>query len=187
MKKILSIILAVILGVIATSVLACSFIPKQFNINLTAPDLIKVWNSEDQQGAYLQGSEEYDEIMALYNESFKTTILSALFYGKAFATSSIVDGYQNISTSSLLNADDDLFIEFWYDTVQTVQFEGAEYEEEFDNKYVSIMVEVLDFSSLTQFKAYVRYGEAGTATYSYYRYLTYGIQENLYEYVQSLI
>ncbi len=186
MRKILSIIAIVLLGVIAAGVIACSFIPKQFNINLETPDYVVVWKDGVSEGVtYLKNSEEYNQILEKYNASFKSTVLSSMFQGKLFASPNIVDSYHTLNLSTLIS-DDAIFIEFRYDTVKTVKFNGEEYSDSSDNKYVSIMIEVLDSQNLSEIKAYVRYGEAGTNNYSYYRYTTYAVQANLFDYINEI-
>lgn len=185
MKKILSIIAISLVALIAGAVIAFAFIPKQFNVNLTDPSYIRVFASDGQIETALKGSAKYDYIMEKYEQSFDSTLLSSLFQGRAFASPSIADKYHTLNVASLVD-ENEYYLEFCYDAPQTVTFNGEEYQDDDDNKYLTIMIQVKDSSVLSEIKLYARYGAAGTVDYSYYNYTTYAAQSELFAYLQTL-
>lgn len=172
---------------IAISLVVCSFIPKNFNINVENPSYIRVYskeNSEFNGTTYSQGTDVYNDIMNLYNDSFKTTVWGALFQGKIAKGVDKSDTYKSdISASTLKNG---VYIEFVYDTEQKLMFNGKEYTPEINSSaktYYSIAIEVKDSSNLTEVNAYVEYKQNDS---SYFRYVTYAAQADLYNYINNL-
>lgn len=183
MKKILSIIAISLLGVIALAVVALAFIPKQFDVKISAPDSIIIYKTGTSMGeTYLAGTDEYNQIYADYLKGFNSTLLGSLFQGKLFANVSIAEGYKNLDQTSLTTGGD-TYLCFHYGTTQTLTFNGNEYDGNYDNDYYNVVFKVSNSSILSQVTAYISYGNT---SYSYYRFNTYATQSALYDYLNSI-
>ena len=188
-QRVLSIALIVICVALVVGVTLCSFLPKSFNPGLNEPSYIRLFsssNSNINNVTYNSDSDEYTQIMSLYNESFETTIFGALFQGKASEGVSFKEGYQSLSSLS------GTYIEFNYNEVQTIKLNGKTLKEagidtQFSNQnYRSVVIEVVDSDSFAQINVYFRYNDSGSTTYSYLRFLTFAKQSALYDYLQKL-
>lgn len=188
-KRILSIALVAICAALVVGVTLCSFLPKSFNPGLEKPSYIRLFssiNSSINDTTYTSDSDEYKEIMELYNQSFETTVFGAMFQGKALEGITFKEGYQSLSSLS------GTYIEFNYDEVQTIKINGKTLEEagiesQFSNhQYRSVVIEVINSESLSKLNVYFRYNDTGYSTYSYLRFETYAKQFALYDYLQKL-
>ena len=188
-QRVLSIVLIVICVALVIGVTLCSFLPKSFNPGLNEPSYIRLFsssNSNINNVTYNSDSDEYKQIMELYNKSFETTIFGAMFQGKAFKGITFKEGHQSLSSLT------GTYIEFNYDEVQTIKINGKTLEEagiesQFSNhQYRSVVIEVLDSESLSQINVYFRYNDTGYSTYSYLRFETYAKQAALYDYLENL-
>ena len=192
-SRIVSIVLIVLFAVVTLAIVLCSFLPKAYNLDLANPDQIKIHmadTSNDAHGTvYIKGDErtgaEYNKIMSLYNDSFKTTVLSAVFQGKALTGVKVEEGYKSLSDSSLKGS---YYIEFMYDSAQKLMVNGKEYNANIisDTDYISVVIEVNNTTSLSKINAYFKYRATGENNYSYVRLETYATQNALYDYIQSL-
>lgn len=181
-QKIIMIIAAALASVVALTFIGLAIFKKDFNPKLQTPTRVLVYASTDSPVSYGQGSEEYDKIMRLYNDSFKTSTLDALFQGRISQGPRLVtQTYKNLAS---LQSSSYVYLEFIYNNPQLITDPSVKYS---DKKYVSVVVEVLNTTSLSQVNAYIRYGEAGTNGYSYVRYVTYAAQANLYNYMKELV
>ena len=188
-KKITSIALVAFCALLVVAVTLCSFLPKSFNPGLNEPDYIRLFsstNADIDNTTYNSDSEEYKQIISLYNESFETTVFGAMFQGKALSKVTLKEGYQSLSSLS------GTYIEFNYSEVQTIKINGKTLEEagiesQFSNhQYRSVVIEIVNSEMLSQINVYFRYNDSGYSTYSYLRFTTYARQAALYEYLENL-
>ena len=195
-KKIISVVAIAFLLVITACVIACSFIKKNFNMNLNAPSNIQIYKDGVSSPETILNSgetaDEYEKIMKLYNESFKVSFLNALFQGKAFNDVIIDDdgAYQNLTESSInsLTTENKMIMRFFYDEPQKLMLKGKEYKTSYAyNEYNDIFIEVVNSSSMTVINAYAKYQNSGSSSLSYYRYVTYASQSNLFEYLNDIV
>ena len=203
-RIITSIVLLVLCAILVVGTVACSFIKKDFNPGVNDPDYIIIQTNNSSSSvngtSYFKNSTNesnkavYDEIMSLYKESFKTSFYTALFQGKAGAGVTEQDDYKSFSSISKP------YIEFRYNTTQTLYVNGKPYSVYAEDRqaeggqsaivsnsdYISIIVEVVDSSSLTQMNIYFRYRDTGTNNYSYIYLSTYAKQSALYDYIANM-
>lgn len=192
-SRIVSIVLIVLFTIITLAIVVSSFLPKTYNLGFKDPALIRIHLADHDDtvngtvyGKNIEGrAEQYDKLMSLYNDSFKTTVLSAVFQGKAFTGIKVEEGYKSLSESSLKGSD---YIEFLYDESQTLVVNGKEYQANIvsDTNYISVMIELNNSTSLSKINAYFKYRATGENDYSYVRLETYATQNALYDYIQSL-
>ena len=190
MKKIISIIAMALVALVACTAIVFTFVPKDFNIGIENPSYFIVYNGTETPVSIYNNEEQgetYDKIIELYNSSFKTSLLNSLFQGKIGISPYIIEKYQSL-TSNDLSKSGKVFLEFRYDSVQTLKLNGQKYTEAStsETNYVSIILEVLDSSNLTEVNAYLRYKEEGTNDYSWYRFVTQASQSALFDYLQNL-
>ena len=185
-SRIISIVLMVIFAGIAILVIFASFLPKNFNPNLNDPTFIKIYQSDTQSASYGtvygENTEEYKKIMELYNDSFKTTLMSALFQNKLGEKVTVKEGYKSLSSLS------GTYIEFFYNESQNIMLDGQEYKAEIvsNTSYIRVVIEVLDTTDFSQINVYFKYRDTGANNYSYVRFLTYARQAELYDYIEKL-
>ena len=197
-KRIIAISLLVLCTLIVVGVTLCSFVPKSFNPGLNDPAYIVVHTKDSSSPAngstYQKNSDEYKELMKLYNDSFETTIFGALFQGKAFEGVTEAEGYKSLNSLS------GPYLEFNYTESQTIYINGKTFDEFADERearegikpivsnssYISCVIEVSNSTSLAQINVYFKYRDTGTNNYSYIRLLTYAKQASLYDYIENL-
>lgn len=186
-KLFLSILFVTIMvGVIATiSTFSC--IEKSYDFGFNTPAYIKLHTTDKTSTSNNQifdsGTEEYDKIIELYNQSLKTTLLDAALQGKAKNVVRAQEGFASISSSSL----EGTYIEFYYNEVQEVYLNGEKYEANIvgDESYYVIVIEVLNSSSLSEVNAYFKYRSNNSSEYSYVRLTTFAAQAELYNYIEN--
>lgn len=194
MKKLLSIIALCLIAIIAGTIVIFAVVDKDYNLNLTKPDYIeiKINNNSNAQSYYADDEfadrqAVYNEVMKLYNESFKQKIMSAIFGGTISSKPTIQKQY---STSFLSSG---TFIIFNYEDEQELMLNGKSYEHkkadgtisEKNIKYKTLYVEVKDSTAMTDFNIYVKYENSSNSTASYYRYTVKAQQSKLYQYLQE--
>lgn len=187
--KILSIVLMVIFCATAIVTTVFAIAPKNYNINLNAPDAVKLHtNGTTFDGAkFYKGGNDgvYDKIMTLYNDGFKTTMLHALFKGQLSTEPTIKEGYQSIDS---LNG---VYVEFIYYTnnAQTISLNGVEYKPTnsgYDKTYVSVMVQVNSIDTFSEMNAYIKYGGTSAKDYSRIRFTTLANHYQLHKYLVNM-
>lgn len=185
MKKVFSIIGIVLVGIIAVTAMVSVFLTKDYNFNLQAPTSIKIWkqNTNGQDNVEI-GTDEYNEILKLFNSGFKVTVLDAFFQGKLAGKVTVTENsYESLTSSSLLQTNK-IFIEFKYSEDQTTNIYGQDITlSPNEETYRSIVIEVLNSTALTQFSAYIRYGD--NQDYGYVNYMTYAKHSDLYQYIND--
>lgn len=184
-KMILSLSLVFVLLAVAVLSLIGTVFTKDYNYNFADPSVIKVRLNGFGNGlvpTFEKGDKEYDEIMKLYNDSFKSKILIALFGGKLNEKVTVTEDYKSMST---LNG---TILEFFYNTVQELKVNGEKYEAKIisDESYITVYIQIQNVNSLTQVDAYVRYRNSSSNNYSYLKLSTYANQARLYKYLQDL-
>ncbi|MBQ0017142.1 MAG: hypothetical protein KBT30_00750, partial [Clostridiales bacterium] len=126
LKKVVSILVIVIVALFAGMVIVSAFIPKNFDINLDAPDKITIWrNSEKYPITKANDTEEYNKIMELYKDGFKTKFLNAFFQGKGFNKMTVIDNRKSLDDATLKKgASDTIYIEFVYNDLKETNLYG---------------------------------------------------------------
>ena len=184
-KLILSISLIVVLVAFSVLTILATFVSKNYNYNFNDPTLIRIRtnDSSSKDGlTFNKDSEEYNEIMKLYNNSFNAKYISALLQGKLNDVVTVKEGYKSLSSLS------GYYVEFIYDSVQKLVIDGEEYQANIvtDESYYVITIEVLNSTTLTETNAYFKYKNASSSNYSYIRLIPYSTQADLYEYIQNM-
>ena len=186
LHKILSIALLVVASLIMVSVILGATIQKDYGFGFNDPTNITIYTSNTSSPKYGQtltkDSEEYNKFMTLFNNSFKTKFFSAMFQGKASEGVTVKEGYK--SFGSLTGT----YVEFYYDEVQKIIFDGKEYKAETvsNTDYISIVIEINDSENLAEVNAYFKYGTSGSNNSSYVRFVTFAAQAELYEFVEGI-
>lgn len=188
MKKILSICALCLIAILAGVIIIFAVVDKDYNLNLSSPDYIQVCinkasnenvESYDKNDAISERKEVYNNVMKLYNESFKQKIMSGIFQGIIFDKTEIV--YQYTSDSFLTNG---TFIAFNYNDEQTLKLNGKvyTYKNKTNIKYKTLWVEVKDTTAMSDIYIYVKSIDADN---SYYRYVVKAEQSELYNYLHE--
>lgn len=187
-KLFLSILFVIIMVGVITGISTCSCIEKSFDFGFNAPAYIKL-HTEDKTSSsnnqiFAQETKQYQNIIELYNKSFKTTLLNSILQGKAKNGVTAKEGYKSISESSLNGA----YMEFFYNEVQQIYLNGEKYEANIvgDESYYVIVIEVLNSNSLTEINAYFKYRSNSSTDYSYVRFTSFAVQAELYDYISNL-
>ena len=166
-------VLSVLLIAIIITIICLSTISKDYGFGFNKPYRLEI--SVDQNGNQVltKNSEQYSKIMDLYNESFKTSTMSALFSGKAFDSKEFKEEINSVSTIT----NNGYCLVFKYDTKQTLN-EKTTYSKEYDTIYI----QVLDSEDFSLINAYLVNSSNSS---SYYKYSTYASQSNLYSYLEE--
>lgn len=176
-KKILIGVLSALIVLIIVCLISLSCIEKDFNYNFNAEtDRIKIGVKGTEYAITDQNIE--NEIIDLYNESFKTSMISALFEGRAFDDKTFNDGYNNIS--SITNTGYWLILSYG-NNEQTLN-EESKYS---NKKYDTVYIQILDSNEFTTVNAYL-VNSSSSSTSSYYKYTTYARQSKLYDYLNKI-
>ena len=184
-RKITSIALLVLASVIMIGVVLMSTVKKDFNYGFNAPQLITLHTSSTSNinnGATLtKDTETYNKFMALYNDSFKTTLLGAMFQGRLGAGVTAKEGYKSLSSLT------GTYAELFFNESQQLKLNGKKYDAKIvtNTDYISVVVEIKNTSSLGETVAYIKYRDTGTNNYSYIRFVSYASQANLYDFVEN--
>ena len=185
-KKVLAAVCCVLLVGIILSISLLSFLPKDYNFNFSTPDLIKIYVGEKTSSTYGQTfskeTEEYQKIYDLYNNSLKTKLITALFQGKINEGVTAEEGYKSIGSVGTPR------LEFCYNEIQTLYLNGKEYNANIisDESYYIIVIEVKNSTTLTEVNAYFKYKTTSTGNYSYVRFASYAVQNELYDYLKNI-
>ena len=172
--KVLISTVSTILALIVICVIILSCIPKNYNFNLSTDyDRIAVKINGNENPIINQKDKE-KEIMNLYNESFKTSMISALFNGKAFEGKTLSESHSNVS--SLTNSGYWLVINYGSNE-QTISEETTSAN---SKKYDKVYIQVLDSDDYTLITAYLT---SSSTSSSNYKYTTYAKQSSLYDYL----
>ena len=171
-KNILIYVLSIILIAIIVCVVSLACIKKDFNYDFNSPEKIKVGVNGTEYAVTNKDIE--NKIMELYNDSFKTSVLSALFSGKAFDNTVFNEGYNNISSISSSG--------YWLILSYGANKQDVKENTSFNTKvYDTIYVQVLNSNEFTTITAYLVNNSS-----SYYKYTTYASQSNLYSYLNEV-
>lgn len=186
-KRIISIVLIALVAVLSSSVIACAFIPKNFNLNLSINDInsILIYKEGNQYPINIDyDNEHFDDIISKFNQGFDSTVLGALFQGKLFGGIKVVDHYENLSDNNLKKSNK-IFIEFRFSPEQQTNLFGHDITLSNDEQtYNSLVFEVVNSHNLVEVKATLRQG-LNNATHGYISYFSYAAHANLYNYINE--
>ena len=182
-RRITGLVTIICVVIILACVICCSFIPKNYNINLPEPSYIYVKTANLNSEELISKSDErYNEIMELYNNSFNTSFLTALFQGKAFKGVEF-ERLESSKSVSSIKSNNETYLHFYYDSPQTIEHETAHAIK----TYTDIYIEVHNSTSMTLVNAYIKYNSNTSSSLCYYKYSTYAIQANLFEHLNENI
>ena len=181
-KKLASFIIVSIIAIICIFVIAGAIVPKNLSFEFDEPSSIKILNAKTGNEMIMKNSDEYDEIVKLFNNGFKVQFLEAFFQGKGFHNISTLDETQDISS---LSKADTLYIEFGYSEAKQVNLHGDTSLELADSEktYKSVVLEVKNSNNLVQVNAYLKIDSS--SSYSYVRYTSYAKLSALYDYLNE--
>ena len=188
LSKIISIVILAVITICSIATLILAVTPKNYNFGFNEPTSIKIHTSNQSISAskwYKNANDGvYDKVMELYNNSFKTTMLNALFKGALSQGVTVEEGYSYFSS---IEGD---YIEFEYNDAQTLKLGNKAYvptNSGINTKFVSVIIKVDNTNSLSPVTAYIRHGgESTNYTYSRVRFNSFAVQAELYEYINSL-
>lgn len=192
MKKVLSYIALGLIFVLAATIIAFTFVEKNFNINVSNPYSINVITNGTAGESYFSDSEVtenkeiYNKILGKYNDSYKQKVMSSLFQGLLTTNARIERVNSSMST---LNSG--TYLHFVYNDEQTLKLNGKVYTyyyanssaKDTDIKYNDLYVQVLNSNAMSQINVYV--SKVGTSNLTY-KYVVYANQSDLYNYITSL-
>lgn len=191
MKKVLSIIALCLIGILAGTIIVLSCVNKDFNLNLNNPDFVEVWidsttsrKTFEKDDAYAENKEIYNQIMNLYNESFKQKLMSSLFNGTIGEKAVVKNWGYNKSTTSITSSG--TWLVFGYNDAQTIKVNGKDYTDNTSNtkNYKKLFIQVKDSENMTTFDIYVQKEDSSN---SYYYYTARAKQASLFEYLNEKI
>ena len=186
LHKIVSIAMLVVASMIMVLVILGATVQKDYGFGFDNPTNITIYTtntSSPKNGQTLiEGSEDYNKFMTLFNDSFKIKFFSAMFQGKAYEGVKVKEGHKSISSLT------GTYVEFYYDEVQKIIFNNEEYEAETvsSTEYISIIIEINNSENLAEVNAYFKYGTSGSNNSSYVRFVTFAAQADLYEFVEGI-
>jgi len=184
-KRIFSIALMCVLIVSAVLITLSAVVTKNYNFNFDDPTLIKIHTDSSSVNnglTFSKNDNEYKKILSLYNNSFKTKVITALFQGKLGNGVTVKEGYKSFGNLT------GTYLEFFYNDEQTLYVNGEKYEANIvsDESYFVIAIEVANSSNLTEINAYFKYRSSNSNDYSYVRLVSYAVQADLYDYIENL-
>ncbi len=131
-KKITLIICYCLIGVIAAALIICALVPKNYLPQTNDPDTLQVTYIEDtnktatyQKGSSSFNEEDYNRIMTSFRNSFKQSVLSALFAGELITTTTV----SGIGQNTISKPDSGFQITFYYDDYQNIYENGSVYND----------------------------------------------------------
>ena len=185
-KKITSIVMLCVAGILVLSLLLCYFVPKSYAPELNRPDFVKVYTSSGTyMGDYNKNSEVYNKILSLYDESYQVSIMDSLLTGNLGYKGELVSPASSISNQKTKG---EIAIEFCYNEVQTIKVNGQDADVA-TNKYIVATVVLNNSTELAQSKIYYLYynsSDNSSKTYSYHYFDTLAHQSALYNYIKGL-
>ncbi len=183
MKKAYLIVSLVMVGILLISTMVLAFIPKNFQLETTEnPDYIDVYYKGVNIGSYRDGDSEYENILDLYNDSFKTGYLTAMFDGLSGVKPITKDGYNSFDLYDSAK----IYILFNYNS-NPQSYDKTE-ENIYDNEYTNLILEVSDekgFNMITTIHM-DEFRPDSSSNSAYYETVTYANQSNLYDYLAEL-
>lgn len=183
--KIASIAMLCVAGLLVVAMVLCYFLPKSFAPEIATPSYVKVYVKDKYDGlTYYSGSQEYNKIMELYNDSYKVTVMDALLTGNLSKSGELVSKTQSTPKSL-----EDVAVEFYFAEPQTIKVNGKDAQVS-TNKYLTATLVVSNTSELTETKLYYLYyntSSGSSKTYSYHNYTSYAHQSELYNYLANTL
>lgn len=205
-KTILSIVLLAVLASLMIGITMVNLLKKDFlkptGLKNTEPAYVKVYKKASQDyEMFEKGSEEYNKIMELYNDSFSESIMNLIFNGKLKEDVTVTNKTQSsLLTSVVAKATSTIYVQFCYNTPQEMMLNGEVYKNTANNsqKYLSLLMEVRETTEMEAITIYVEranpktiggethYTPYSDRIYSSYRYNTFAKQADLYSYLEEI-
>lgn len=200
MKKIISIIVLSIVGLLVAATITLAIVPvstydavKGATQTSKSPDYITVYKN-GKSNTYLPGAVNYEtvstNIKAKYEDSLKASILSSFFQG-AMSYDEAVEKSTTSGIDNVLKTNGSVYVEFNWNEAQTLYFDGAEYKVT-NNKtektvsFTSLAVEVKNTDAYEKVTVYVIDNSTSSSRVSNYKISTLAHQKDLYNYIISL-
>lgn len=174
-KRIILISLSSLLLLIMLTLLTFSFYKVDHKFNLNQPSTIAIVSPNLTDEETIDTESKYNEILNLYNQSFKENYLTALFKGLAFKqVTKDTSIYQSVST---LKRSGYYMLHFYYN-------EPQEYESNNTKRtYTEVYIQIIPSNSLIEVNAYIK---SQSSTYCQCKLTTYAKQQDLYNRIKSI-
>lgn len=189
MKKVISIIILSLVGLLITATVVLAIVPiTTYNPVSSDVNYVVVYkNSATNYNMYLKDSEQAKKLVELNEKSHKQNILSTMFQG-ALGNKAQLEKVTQANISSVLNSSNaGYFVEFNYDNAErTLQWEGKDYvyKDGTADKlamYDKLVVAINDTSSFAKITVYV----VNEGKYMF-KITTHAHQNELFDYISQI-
>ena len=207
MKKIISIIVLSIVGLLAAATITLAIVPvstynavKGATLNNSDPDYMIIYRNGNYNtlmpSTRADYSTIYSNIKKNYEKSLKASVLSSFFQGAMSyeetvekATTSNMDNV--LKTKAESGKEAIMYLEFVWEDAQTLYFEGEKYtvtnnKKESTITFTSLAFEVTNNNAFDEVTIYVIDASSSSSRISNYKIHTLAHQEDLYKYMLSL-
>ena len=207
MKKIISIIVLSIVGLLVAATITLAIVPvstydavKGATLSNSNPDYMIIYRNGNSNTLLPSTREDYNTIYnnvkKNHEKSLQASVLSSFFQGAMSYTEEVekatTSNIENVlKTKSETGSDPTMYIEFaWYDA-QTLYFEGEQYKVT-NNKtektvtFTSLAIEVKNNNAFNEITIYVIDSSSSSSRVSNYKIHTLAHQEDLYKYMLTL-
>lgn len=186
-KRIIGIIAVALVLILACVVIACVFIPKDYSFDINDPTTrIVVWKqgiTPENKLEIEKSDERFEQIVSLFKQGFKSTILSSLFQGKVLETAKTLDNSYFAFNQSNMLSDNCYYIQFFYSENQSTSTHNCDITlSSSQTQYKMIAVQVNNSNALSLTHAYVGYNLTSTNIC----YTTFASHASLYDYIAKL-
>ena len=147
---------------------------------------VEVWKNNKNQLFYKDtNTDEFNEIVNLYNKSSKVSILTALFTG-AYSVDADIENENTSMTNKITSG---YWLVFKFDEAQTLKLDGENYKDKTSSstdpiKFSKIYLQVTNTEGMSIVNAYVC--DSKTSTTAKYTMSIYADQTALYNYITNL-
>lgn len=174
-KRIILISLSSLLILIMLTSFVCSLFKVDYKFNLNTPQSIAIISPNTTDEEMISTQNKYNEIMDLYNKSFKENYLTALFSGLAFKqVKTDTNIYQNISS---LKRNGSYMLHFYYNEPQEYKVGSS------TRTYTEVYIQVVPSTKLVEINAYIK---PQSSSYCQCKLTTYAKQQDLYNRIKSI-
>lgn len=127
MKKILTIVALSLVGLLVVTTIVLGFIPSNFaQVSVTEAVSLTYHNGSAHQIYYKGEDEEFDDLVELFEEQSKQSVLKSLFTG-AYSNDADVVNETTSMTSKLTSGQ---WLVYRFDNAQTLYIDGEKYEDD---------------------------------------------------------
>ncbi len=187
MKKALTISALCFIAAIVITTIVLGFVNTNFaQFSVEQSVSVEVWKNNKNQLFYKDtNTDEFNEIVNLYNKESKISILTALFTGAYSVDANI----ENENTSMTNKITSGYWLVFKYDEAQTLKLDGENYKDKTSTstdpiKFTKIYLQVTNTEGMSLVNAYVC--DSTTTTTAKYTMSIYANQTALYNHITNL-